>query len=338
MRHDGPSGTGSTRRAVLGLAAGTAIAGALSGLRGLTRPAVSAEEPTGEPAIDTHIHVVHSGVPGVKPKPKEIEALYSGPVARMAGRIKAEMSRAKIEIAFGIGSFVGPKDDPLGVARTLELSALVPGLRAVGIADPRRTDPEHLRAVEDQIVRHRQTIVALKAYLGYLHFGPEHPNYVPYYEIAARHHLPVIVHTGDNWSTKAKVKYAHPLRMDEVAVNHPEVRFVLAHFGNPWLTDAAEVLFKNENVWADLSGLFVGTAEDFRKLGEAAKLPNAVPGLAISDLKKAIGYVGDYKKFLYGSDWPLAPLASYRRLIEGVIPKEHHREVFRTNAEHVFSP
>jgi predicted TIM-barrel fold metal-dependent hydrolase len=91
------------------------------------------------------------------------------------------------------------------------------------------------------------------SHLGYLQFGPEHPNYVPYYEIAARYHLPVIVQTGDNWSTKAKVKYAHPLRMDEVAVDHPEVRFVLAHFGNPWLIDAAEVVFKNPNVWADLS-------------------------------------------------------------------------------------
>jgi hypothetical protein len=26
----------------------------------------------------------------------------------------------------------------------------------------------------------------------------------------------------------------------------------------------------------------------------------------------------------------------YRRLIEAVIPKDHHQAVFRTNAEHVF--
>jgi predicted TIM-barrel fold metal-dependent hydrolase len=337
MRHNEPSGTGPTRREILGLAAETAFVGALAGLRGLTRPAVSAEELPGEPAIDTHIHVVHSGVPGVKAKPKDVEALYSGPVASMADRIKAEMAQAKVRIAFGIGSLVGRRDDPLGIARTLEISRSVPGLKAVGIADPRRTDPDHLRAVEDQIVRHRETIVALKAYLGYLHFGPEHPNYFPYYRIAANYHLPVIVHTGDNWSTKAKVKYAHPLRMDEVAVDHPEVRFVLAHFGNPWLTDAAEVVFKNPNVWADLAGLFVGSAKEFQELIDAAKVPDSVPGLAISDLKKAIGYVGDYKRFLYGTDWPLAPMGCYRRLIESLIPKAHHQEVFRTNAKSVFS-
>jgi predicted TIM-barrel fold metal-dependent hydrolase len=337
MIHNKPLTTSPTRRDILGLAAGTAFVGALTSLHGQACPAVSAEEPAGESAIDTHIHAVHSGVPGVKAKPKEIEALYSGPIDRMADCVKAEMSQAKVGIAFGIGSLVSPRDDPLGISRTLEIARFVPGLKAVGIADPRRNDAEHLRAVEDQIVRHRETVVALKSYLGYLHFGPEHPNYVPYYRIAANYHLPIIVHTGDNWSTKAKVKYAHPLRMDEVAVDHPEVRFVLAHFGNPWLMDAAEVVFKNPNVWADLSGLFVGDAKQFQTLIDAAKLPDSVPGLAISDLKKAIEYVGDYKRFLYGTDWPLAPMGCYRQLIELLIPKAHHQEVFRSNAKHVFS-
>jgi hypothetical protein len=103
------------------------------------------------------------------------------------------------------------------------------------------------------------------------------------------------------------------------------------------LIDAAEVVFKNPNVWADLSGLFVGDAKQFQKLIDAAKVPDSVPGLAISDLKKAIGYVDDYKRFLYGTDWPLAPMGCYRRLIESLIPKVHHQEVFRTNAEQVFS-
>ena len=70
-------------------------------------------------------------------------------------------------------------------------------------------------------------VVALKVYLGYLHYGPEHDNYRPYYELAERHHLPVIFHTGDTFSPIAKLKYAHPLLIDEVAVDHPNVRFVL---------------------------------------------------------------------------------------------------------------
>ncbi len=48
--------------------------------------------------------------------------------------------------------------------------------------------------MEAQIERHRDQIVAFKAYLGYLHFGPEDPQYVPYYRIAAKYHFPVIFH------------------------------------------------------------------------------------------------------------------------------------------------
>jgi predicted TIM-barrel fold metal-dependent hydrolase len=336
MNRDKPSKSRPTRRTVLALSGGVVMVGAFAGVRGLAGPAASGGEQDEGPVIDTHIHVDPSGIPGLKPIPKDVEELYERPLADMAARLKVEMHLANYKVAFGIGSLEGSNDDPLGIARTLELCESVPGLRAVGIADPRRTEPEHLKAVEAQIERHRDKIVALKAYLGYLPFGPEHRNYRPYYKLAANHELPVIVHTGDNWSTKAKVKYAHPLRMDEVAVDHPKVRFVLAHFGNPWLIDAAEVVYKNPNVWADLSGLFVGNDRHVQDLLDASRLPESAPGLLVSDLKKAMGYVGDYGKFLYGSDWPLAPMGAYRRLIESIIPKEHHRKVFRTNAEQLF--
>jgi predicted TIM-barrel fold metal-dependent hydrolase len=326
-----PRESGPTRRDLLRQAGATALVGGLA-----CRAGVSAETQPEPLAIDTHIHVVPTEVPGIKPKPEDVERLYRGPIEAMADRVRLEMKQGGIQIAFGIGSAAGLPGDPLGIAGTVALSKLVPGLQAVGFADPRQTEREHLRAVEAQIDQHREQVVALKAYLGYFHFGPEDPRYVPYYQIAAKYNLPVIAHTGDNWSTTAKVKYAHPLRMDEVAVDHPDVRFVIAHFGNPWLIDAAEVVFKNANVWADLSGLFVGNAKEIQDLLDATRVPDSAPGLIVSDLKKAIGYVGEFKRFLYGSDWPLAPMHSYRRLIEYVIPKEHQREVFRSNAEHVF--
>jgi len=328
---------GLTRRGLVGLSGGAALAGALGGVRELVHSTSGSQaEHAGGPVIDTHIHVVPPRLPGIKPMPEDVEKLYQGPLSKMAERLKAEMVQANVQFAFGMGSLGGEKSDPLGVARTLELAKSVPGLKAIGIADPRRTEPEHLRAVEARIEQYRGQIVGLKAYLGYLHFGPEDPKYLPYYKIAAKYHLPVIFHTGDNWSTTAKLKYAHPLRVDEVAVDHPDVRFVIAHFGNPWLIDAAEIIFKNPNVWADLSGLFVGSDQEIKDLLDAAKVRDSAAGLVFSDLNKAIAYVGDYKRFLYGSDWPLAPLASYRRLIEAMIPKEHRQAVFRTNAEHVF--
>jgi predicted TIM-barrel fold metal-dependent hydrolase len=330
------SNAGPHRRAVLRLAVAAASTSGILGIRQLTRGSLTQEKEPMSPIIDTHIHAVTSALPGLKPKPPEIEKLYQDRPEAMADRLKAEMVAGRVEMAFGMGSLGGTIEDPLGIARTLDLCSLVPGLRAIGIADPRRTDAAWLKAVEAQIVGNRSKIVAFKAYLGYLHFGPEAPGYIPYYKLAEKYDLPVIVHTGDNWSTTAKVKYAHPLRMDEVAVDFPEVRFVLAHFGNPWLTDAAEVIFKNPNVWADLSGLFVGGDEEIQAILGEAKIPDSAPGLLITDLKKAIGYVGDPRKFLYGSDWPLAPMGSYRRLIESLIPAQHHQDVFMNNARNVF--
>ncbi len=145
------------------------------------------------------------------------------------------------------------------------------------------------------------------------------------------HQLPVIFHTGDTYSAEAKLKYAHPLRVDEVAVDHRGVRFVLAHFGNPWLFDAAEVTYKNPNVFVDLSGLLVGSAADFAAYGEKGVLDDVVTGLA-----RAIRYTEAPGRILYGSDWPLAPMTVYRDLIRRMVPDDHREAVFETNARALF--
>jgi predicted TIM-barrel fold metal-dependent hydrolase len=285
--------------------------------------------------IDVHIHVDAANLPGMKPIPGGPTTLP--PLPEQAQALREEMAGAGIKVAFGMPRYGAPADDPLGINATLRMMTLVPGLRAIGLADPTRTKAAHLNAVEEQIVATRGKLVALKAYLGYLPFGPDHPNYAPYYHLARKHGLPVIFHTGDNWSTKARLKLAHPLGVDDVAVEWPDVRFVMAHLGNPWLIDAAEVIFKNDNVWADLSGLLVGTEETLGPLIGAAELPDAIPGLVVADVRRALIYADRYDRLLYGTDWPLAPMRSYRRLIERIVPEKHHEAVFRTNAETVFA-
>ena len=171
----------------------------------------------------------------------------------------------------------------------------------------------------------------MKVYLGYLHYPPDHPGYRAYYELAERFRLPVVFHTGDTYSPYAKLRFAHPLLVDDVAVDHPRVDFVLAHLGNPWLTDAAEVVYKNLNVWADLSGLVVGppeafTAEETSDLREDLR----------AGLRRAFRYAERPNRFLYGSDWPLAPLAVYRAWVAQAIPEIHHPQVFEDNARALF--
>lgn len=287
------------------------------------------------PIIDTHIHVVR-GNPDLKPLGPYGTRVTDSPEADKAEWLQREMKAAGVRAAFGMGHRDGPADDPLGIASTLRLASGVPGLKAVGIADATRTTAEHLRAVERQIERERGSVVALKAYLGYIPIGPDDSRYKPYLDLAAKHRLPFILRTGDTWSSKALVKYAHPLRVDEVATAYPSVRFVMAHFGNPWFADAAEVVFKNDNVWADTSGLFAGDEKSAEELLNRPTLPDAIPGFIIRDFKNALEFMSRYDRVVYGSDWPIGPMAAYRRVFEALIPQEHHEQVFHKNAEELF--
>jgi predicted TIM-barrel fold metal-dependent hydrolase len=275
--------------------------------------------------IDTHIHVVRPGLPGVG----SLSPLLEGQAEVLASRLGAEMQQAGIQQALAMGCWNTGPDDPLGVANTLALARQVPGLHAIGIADPSRNDAEHLRRVS-QVLATGQ-VRGLKAYLGYLHYAPDHPGYLAYYDLAARHNVPVIFHTGDTYSPRAKLRFSQPLAVDDVAVDHPKVRFVLAHLGNPWLLDAAEVVYKNVNVWADLSGLVVGDETTFTSEERREALLDVAAAL-----RQAFRYAERPNRFLFGSDWPLAPMSAYRDFVAAVIPEVYRPQVFEDNARSLF--
>ncbi len=275
--------------------------------------------------IDCHIHAVPPNLPGTGP----LSPLLRQPPAVVAAELRREMQISGVTSALAMGSWDNPEDDPLGINATVELAKQVPGLKVIGVADPTRTEESHFRKVEELLAAKR--VVALKGYLGYLHFEPAHPNYRRYYELAAKYRIPVMFHTGDTYSPRAKLKYAHPLGVDEVAVDHPDCRFLMCHLGNPWMTDAAEVIYKNMNVWADLSGLLVGTEEVFASeegMEAAAELGDAI--------RRAIRFSERPNRFLYGTDWPLAPMTAYRDFILDALLPEWHGLVFEENAHVLF--
>jgi predicted TIM-barrel fold metal-dependent hydrolase len=276
--------------------------------------------------IDAHIHVAPPNLPGVG---SLAGTLRMRPEA-VAAALTQEMKSAGVKHVFAMGEWNVGDDDPLGIRRTLAIAEHAPGLKPIGICCPKRGDqPDHLKRVEEELARGR--VVALKCYLGYLHFEPAHPNYRRYYELAAHFKIPVVFHTGDTYSPEAKLKYAHPLGVDEVAVDHPKTKFVMAHLGNPWTVDAAEVIYKNLNVWADLSGLVVGDGleptegEHFDALNDIA-----------NRVRAAFRYAERPNRFLFGTDWPLIPIAPYAEFVRQVIPQVHHAQVFDENARVVF--
>src|SRR5438270_93042 len=95
-------------------------------------------------SIDAHIHVVPPRLPGVGP----LSPLLNGPPEALASALRREMQAAGVTTALAMGCCPASDDDPLGVASTLRIAERVPGLYAIGVADPTRSDPAHLRRVE----------------------------------------------------------------------------------------------------------------------------------------------------------------------------------------------
>lgn len=144
--------------------------------------------------------------------------------------------------------------------------------------------------------------VALKLYTGYEYFAPNSERVRHVLDLVAKYtnNKAIIFHTGDCLSSmnKAKLKYAQPLDVDDIAVDYPDFNFIIAHMGYPWVTTAAEVCYKNPNVYADISGFVYG------KFSWADEI----------QFKKTINKflrVASCDKLLFGSDFPIANQKSY---------------------------
>jgi hypothetical protein len=53
-------------------------------------------------------------------------------------------------------------------------------------------------------------------------------------------------------------------------------------------------------------------------------------------VRSAFRYAERPNRFLYGSDWPLAPMPAYHALIASAIPEVYHALVFEGNARTLF--
>ena len=196
-----------------------------------------------------------------------------------------------------------------------------PRLKPVCSINPNHTSSKYQKMAEQAL---KGSVFGLKIFPGYHSVYPSDPRYFPFYKLAGKYNKPVIIHSGDTFGSNHLVKYAHPLAIDEIALNFPKTTFVIAHLGNPWVRDAAELVYKNENVYADLSAFCIGHAhgQDFKRIKE--------------DIKWALSYTGRPDKFLYGSDWPLTPMKGYIALIKEAIPAKDHKKIFYENAKRVF--
>lgn len=85
--------------------------------------------------------------------------------------------------------------------------------------------------------------------------GNDDRKMYPVYARAEELGLPVAIHTGINYTTHQPIRNEHPLQVDQVACDFPDVTLIACHAGWPWVPDMVAVMRKHPNVYAEFGGL-----------------------------------------------------------------------------------
>lgn len=155
--------------------------------------------------------------------------------------------------------------------------------RAVGFAS---VDPSDPSAVDK--VRYAATDLGLKG----LKLSPPYQGFHPHsdeawrvYTAAADLGLAITFHQGGVFLRSGALEYAQPMLLDRVARTFTEMPIIVAHAGQPWSFETQALMFKNPNVFTDLSARY----------GRPAQLAGILQGL--------LDY-GVTDRVLFGSDFP----------------------------------
>jgi predicted TIM-barrel fold metal-dependent hydrolase len=237
--------------------------------------------------------------------------------------LKSDMARNGVDYALVLSSYLVSDDRP-GVTELMDVVGDDPSIGIVAGVSYHGYRAQDL--AELRIMLSEARIRGLKLYPGYEYFYVHDPRMRVIYELAAEFGVPVMIHAGDTFDPKGKVKYAHPLEVDEVAVDFRDVTFVICHLGNPWVTDAMEVIYKNDNVVGDISGLTLGHFEErFEKY-------------MLQQINEVLAFAGNPSKLLFGTDWPICDMSSYIRFVRNLSLSEDETElIFWRNTTRIFN-
>lgn len=260
--------------------------------------------------IDCHTHLNNYTDESVHSLPEDLS------------RLQAIMRRNRIDVALILTSYKVVPGRPSARA-VVEATSGLPNLHVIAGISWTTFGPEAEQELRSLLAA--RAIKGLKLYPGYEPFYPGDPRLTPAYLLAEEFDVPVMIHTGDTYAPSGKVKYAHPLHVDEVAVDFPRVKFLICHLGNPWFRDCMEVVYKNDNVYTDISGLTLGHFDD------------RFEAYMRQQLKEMILWGVNPNRVLYGTDWPLVSMESYLEFMEELkLPSRDKDLMFFENAAALF--
>jgi len=132
----------------------------------------------------------------------------------------------------------------------------------------------------------------------------------PLYALCADHNVCVIIHSSLHYYIGAKLYLNHPFRIDNVAVDFPDLRIVMSHAGNGFGDLPLVVAHRHPNVFLEVSAL----------------RPKHLSQSYIIAMNKYLSH-----KFIFGSDYPLLPFSVVEEWKQ-YVKEENYEKFFHQNA------
>lgn len=212
-------------------------------------------------AIDVHTHAETSRHnPGAKHAFAEAAEKYFGesehPNAWEVAEYYRELRMAAVIFTVDMEMKTGeervPNEEILEAAREnpdvlIPFASIHPARGEMGVREARRLIEEGVRG--------------FKFHPNLQDFYPNDRMAYPLYEAIAESGLISLFHTGHSGMGTGmpggggiRLKYSNPMYIDDVAVDFPEMKIILAHPSFPWQDEALSVCLHKPNVYIDLSG------------------------------------------------------------------------------------
>ena len=208
-------------------------------------------------AIDVHVHLEHTGT---RVEADDAARKYFGASADRDWTALAEYyrSRRMACVVFSVDEKLSGRPQ-VGNDAVLEFAAANPDVAVPFVSlDPNRgAEAVH----EARRLLDRGGVRGLKLHPPSQQFFPNDRIAYPLYEVFAEKRLPVVFHTGHTGIGAGmrgggglRLKYGHPMPIDDVAVDFPDMPVIMAHPSFPWQDEAISICLHKPQVYIDLSG------------------------------------------------------------------------------------
>jgi hypothetical protein len=204
--------------------------------------------------------------------------------------------------------------DACGVDRAVLINYVAPEVMGLTngvnqfVADYAKENPQRLLSCGSLHPRHTNNVLAdvehiMRLGLRMIKIHPPHQLLYPndylngvkeleiIYRAAEANGVPVMFHTGTSVFPGARNKYGDPIYLDDVAVDFPKLKIIMAHGGRPiWMQTAFHLLRRHPNVYLDISGIppksLLEYFPRFEEIAYKTLFGTDWPSPGITDIKK----------------------------------------------------